>query len=126
MDRNISLQAEMDSSIKFAKKMMDFFQTLRDDCHDFLQQHKKSAKSSQNEDQPRAHAGPMIKAPKAKRPASPFLLYYSENYHKVTKDHPEVQFTEMMKVMSAKWKELPKSEQEPYIKKFNENQLKYK
>jgi hypothetical protein len=47
---------------------------------------------------------------KVKKPTSPFLLYYSENYHRIAKKYPGNPFKEMMKYVSKEWKELSKEE----------------
>lgn len=95
--------------------MMQFFQSLRDDCHDFLQQHKSANIARPVPVEPIAEKTKSVKIKqpegvpvipnkkqesKIKKPASPFLLYYSENYHRIAKKYPGNPFKEMMKYVS--------------------------
>ena len=63
---------------------------------------------------------------KPKRPRTAYLLFAEDCRSKLKKTQPDLGFTDVSKVVSSEWKELPENKKQQYVRNAEKEQEKHR
>jgi hypothetical protein len=61
-----------------------------------------------------------------KRPAAPYATFYAEKYPEVKKKHPNLETSQIMKIIAEQWNELDNKEKEKYLAEYQKKLQEYR